>query len=207
MAINLYTQSQVQIALQRASVALLLISQKIASQFMYLQPYLYNTYKDLQYDIYNLYTTVNDELPYQQFTATPNTYEQSYYALVGAMIEKTKTVDVFGAYDGASNINYQAPGTTVNIVNPIFWLPSQDIYYNEFDPTTQQSDGGRYIWYNGNIKGYNPVIYVNSPAATRLFAGTDYSLLPTGGIQLLPGGNFPYIYPGGVLNITGYEAS
>jgi|GEM_PF-3958581 hypothetical protein len=203
--INLYTQAQVQIALQRATVAMLLIDQKIASQFLYLNSPRYALYKNLQYDIFNLFSCVTSEFPYINFTAAPTTYSQSYYALVGVMIEKTKTVDVFGAYDGASNPNYQAPGTVVNIVNPIFYLPSQDVYYTDFDPASQLPDGGRTTYFNSLWKGRNPILSVNFPAWTRLYNGTDYSLVVNGGITLLSGGDFPEIQPGQNLVVTGFE--
>lgn len=203
--INLYTQAQVQIALQRATVAMLLIDQKISAQFLNFNTYQYNLYKNLQYDIFNLFSCVTSEFPYINFTATQTTYGQSYFALVGVMIEKTKTVDVFGAYDGASNPNYQAPGTVVNIVNPIFYLPPQDIYFTDFDPGSQLPDGGRTVYFDTAWKGRNPVISLNSPAWTRLYNGTDYSLIPNGGISLLSGGNFPEIYDGMNLTVTGFE--
>lgn len=104
---NLYTQSQVQAAIIRAQVGLLLISQKIASQFLYLNSYQYNLYKNIQYDLFCLLNTVDNELQYVDFNESPSAYEVSYYDLVGAMIEKTKYVDVAGKYGGALNPNYQ----------------------------------------------------------------------------------------------------
>lgn len=206
--VNLYTQAQVQIALQRATVAMLLISQKIASGFLYLNQPRYLTYKNLQYDIYALFSTVNNELRFINFAVPTDTYEQSFMGLVGAMIEKTKTVDVYWAYNGASDPNYQAPGTTQYIVNPVFYLPPMDVYWVNLDAGSQNPDGNRYVYNNPLIKGYNPVMWLVSPASTRLFSGTDYSVFPTGGFQILndfSGAGSPGITSGQVLTITGYE--
>lgn len=114
--INLYTQAQVQQSLQRGLVSLLLISQKIQSDFLFFNTSLYNTYKNLQYDIYQIYTAVNNEQGFINYGELPNPYEENFYQLVGALVNKTKTIDVFGAYGGSLNPNYQAPNIIIEII-------------------------------------------------------------------------------------------
>lgn len=132
--INLYTAAQVQNALLRGQVAILLISQRIQSQFLYFNPPQYNTFKDLQYDIYCLWAVCTQEFSYVDFVDVPDTYVYQYFELVGALIEKTKQVDVFGAYGGATNPNYVPPaGGTVVVINPsgaLNFVKSNNIPFN-----------------------------------------------------------------------------
>lgn len=132
--INLYTAAQVQNALLRGQVALLLISQKIQSNFLYFNNKQYSTFKDLQYDIYCLWIVCTQEFSYVDFVDSPSEYVYQYFELVGALIEKTKQVDVFGAYGGATNPNYVPPaGGTVVVINPsgaLNFVKSNNIPFN-----------------------------------------------------------------------------
>jgi hypothetical protein len=139
--INLYTQAQVQQSLQRGLVSLLLISQKIQSDFLFFNTSIYNTYKNLQYDIYQIYTAVNNEQGFINYGELPNPYEENFYQLVGALVKKTKTIDVFGAYGGSLNPNYQAPNVIIDITLPE--LATFDLY--KTDVNLLDAGGGN--WY------------------------------------------------------------
>lgn len=116
----LYTEAQVENALVRGMVAMYLISQTIQNGFYYMYSPIYRTYKDLQYDIYILTTTISDETPYVTYNPTPTTYETQFYELVGSLINKTKQFDVYGQFDGSVNPNFQPTGNTViNITNTV----------------------------------------------------------------------------------------
>lgn len=186
VVINIYTASDVQLAITRAQVALLLISQRISSQFLYFAPVQYSHYKQLQYDIYCLFVTLTAEYDYMDFSAVPDTYEQDYYGLVGAMIEKTKQVDVFGAYNGSTNPYYQPPDGDVIIVNPVNFIPPTVIGWADFS-TDDSPDGGqtRVKYYNTTWAGANPFMVLSSPADTGLLLGVDYGLVAGGGIQVI----------------------
>lgn len=145
MAQNIYTQDQVEDALLRGIVALLLISQKIQSQFLYFySDGQYQTYKDLQYDIYCLYTTINNEQGFVEYNLSPTVYELDFYNLVGALIKKTKTVDVGGAYGGAINPNYQSPVITI-IVEEGGFNPTPP--YNKTQANLIEDGAGSGNWY------------------------------------------------------------
>jgi hypothetical protein len=103
--------------------------------------------------------------------------------------------------------NFQNPGITIIVDSPIGGTAPMDIPYTAFDSATQQGDGGRYIYYNDALAGLNPMIQVAAPGLTALFSGTDYEIIPSGGFQLLPNGNLPFIYPGQIIRATGYEAA
>lgn len=139
--INIYTQAQVLNALQRGLVALLLISQKIQAEFIFFNSSRYITYKNIQYDIFCLYTTVNNENSYISYSSLPNVYEEKFYLLVGALIKKTKTVDVFGAYGGSLNPNYQAPNTIIEVIIPF------TITLNRTDADLIDAQPNEGVWY------------------------------------------------------------
>lgn len=105
-SLPLYTLAQVQDAQLRALVGMALISDNIQSGFYYFTP-TYGTYKNLQYDIYTLYSTVTNELGFITFSSNPTAYEYQFYDIVGSLINKTKQVDVFGKYGGSINPYYQ----------------------------------------------------------------------------------------------------
>ena len=102
--------------------------------------------------------------------------------------------------------NAQIPGTIIEIINPAGYIaPIPSIPWSSFDAATQQPDGGRYIYYNTNWAGYNPILSLISPAETALTLGVDYTLISTGGIQLLNTSTvLPYIYDGQSLRSVGY---
>jgi len=106
--------------------------------------------------------------------------------------------------------NYQPPNGNIVVVNPASYEPPIDIGFNDFDPNSELPDGGRTSYPNSNWKGLNPQLWIISPAGAALFLGIDYVLKPSGGLDLLPGGNFPEIYPGATpttkqLRATGYD--
>jgi len=104
--------------------------------------------------------------------------------------------------------NAQIPNTVIEIINPAGYItPIPSISWSAFDPLTQNADGNRYIYYNSNWAGYNPVLSLISPAETALTLGVDYTLIPTGGITLLndlSGNGTPGIANGQYLRATGY---
>jgi len=102
--------------------------------------------------------------------------------------------------------NYQPPNGNIVVINPASYEPPIPyIPYTDFDPVTQQPDLGRYIYYQPNWKGLNPVLSLISPSETALTLGVDYVLLPQGGISLLSTSTvLPFIYPGQAIRATSY---
>ena len=111
----LYTQAQVFNAKLRAQVAMYDVSQAIENGFYYLGSSVYQTYKDLQYDIYILFDIISNEEPFVTYNPSPTTYEYQFYELVGSLINKTKQFDVYGQFGGNTNPNAQIPDTTIII--------------------------------------------------------------------------------------------
>lgn len=114
-------------------------------------------------------------------------------------------------YDPEVNVidpNYQPPSGVIIIVEtPGDFLPPVDLYYSYFDPASTQPDSGRITYLNPEWKGLNPMVQLAQPGLVALFLGKDYTLVPSGGITLLAGGNYPEIYDGDILRVTGYETT
>lgn len=102
--------------------------------------------------------------------------------------------------------NYQPNNGTIVIVNPASYIaPIPYIPYTSFDPITQQGDGSRYILYEPTWVGLNPVLSLTGPGETALNVGIDYSLIPSGGISLLPTSQvLPFIFPGQSIRAVSY---
>lgn len=100
--------------------------------------------------------------------------------------------------------NAQLP--SINIINVLVApAPIPYISYNDFDPASQQSDGGRNVYKNANWINWNPVLSLISPSETALTVGTDYTINSQGGITLLGTSTvLPYIYPGGAIRSVSY---
>jgi hypothetical protein len=208
--INIYTLAQVQSALLRAQVAMLLISQNISKKFYYLNTWQYDLYKRLQYDIYCLFSTITNETGFISFNAIPDQYEQQYYSLVGAMIEKTKTVDVYGAYGGSLNPNYQSPSQTVIAIPVIAGFNSGVIGFTTNGPFVLNYSG------LASLYGNNPSLAVytiqggieqedeqTAPIIARTGAGTG-SPISTITLDYPPGVDVTgYILISGFTNSTG----
>lgn len=103
--------------------------------------------------------------------------------------------------------NYQPPGGQIVVINPSTYLSPVVLKFSDFDPASQQGDGGRTTYINSNWKGINPFMAFTSPALTGLEYGTDYTLLPNGGFTLLDTGNMPEIYSGGLITVYSYGAA
>lgn len=100
--------------------------------------------------------------------------------------------------------NAQIPSVIIEIINPAgYTAPIPEIPWSDFDAATEV-DGGRYIYYNSNWAGLNPVLSLISPGETALTLGVDYTLISEGGISLLPGGNLPFVYDGQFLRAVSY---
>jgi len=205
----LYTQAQVNAAQLRAQVAMYEISQSIENGFLYFGNSVYQTYKDLQYDIYTLFNVIGNEEQFVTFSPTPSAYENYFYELVGSLINKTKQFDVYGQFGGNTNPNAQIPGTVINIVNAGSVINSTETPFTNQTTITlsyNTSLANRYgktpmicqIYVSDGAGGFNPdfgtapdITYVVANDPTSGFASVTwgYGVSTTG-----------YIYLSGVQN-------
>lgn len=206
MANNLYTQAQVGSTLLRAEVALYLISKKIQNSFYYLNNPIYVNYKDLQYDIYTLFTSISYNEQFVSFDPFPDTYETGFYQLVGSLINKIKQVDFTGMFGGAINPNYQntgsitivitTGGTDYNVSKPIYFFDVTSVVLNDWQTTYFNSYGNYPEWqlFTGNTtdgwqEDYNPPIpaYQDNNPSSNLLSLTWTYPIPTSGYVIISG--------------------
>lgn len=163
----LYTQAQVTNAQLRAQVAMYLISQSIENGFYYFGNPVYKTYKALQYDIYTLFNVIGNEGGFISYSSAPTAYEMNFYNLVGAMINKIKQFDVYGAFGGAVNPNAQIPNQTTVTISVLVGYNKNTI------PFTTDSGSPAFV-----LSSYNTTykfLYGNNPDPLSIY--------------LTPGGN------------------
>lgn len=103
--------------------------------------------------------------------------------------------------------NYQPPSGEIIITNPNTYLQPVDLVFTDFDPASQQIDGGRITYLNPLWKGINPQMQISSPGLTSLYVALDYVLVPSGGFTLLISGNLPELYDGQDIRVTGYRTA
>lgn len=206
MANNLYTQAQVGSTLLRAEVALYLISKKIQNSFYYLNNPIYVNYKDLQYDIYTLFTSISYNEQFVSFDPFPDTYETGFYQLVGSLINKIKQVDFTGMFGGSINPNYQntgsitivitTGGTDYNVSKPIYFFDVTSVVLNNWQTTYFNSYGNYPEWqlFTGNTtdgwqEDYNPPIpeYQDNNPSSNLLSLTWTYPIPTSGYVIISG--------------------
>jgi hypothetical protein len=142
---NLYTAGQVDDTLLRAQVAMYLISEEIGAKFYYLNVPVYNNYKDLQYDIYTLYQVIIEAKQFVTYNPVATLFEDDFYMLVGALINKIKQVDVYGAFGGTTNPNYQDPSGI--IIVEVTEVPNPTIDINKTEADLVDADPPNGLWY------------------------------------------------------------
>lgn len=106
-----YTTAEVEAVLLRAQRAMLIISDRIQDNFLYLYSDVYSQLKARQYDIYLLYSAIDSELPFIPI-------DDNYYPLVQVLIEKCAEVDAYNSTYDTLNQNYSNIGgnTTIEVV-------------------------------------------------------------------------------------------
>ena len=162
---NLYTAGQVEDTLLRAQVAMYLISEEIGAKFYYLNVPIYNNYKDLQYDIYTLYQVIIEAKQFVTYNPVANIFESGFYMLVGALINKVKQVDVYGAFGGTVNHNYQDPSGIIVVDVTEVPKPPFDIQKTEADLI----DAGGGNWYLPLLdESDNPLVNGAIPVSVTL---------------------------------------
>lgn len=121
----MFEAAYIEEALLRARRAMLIISNRIQNNFLYLYS---NIYSDLVYkqrDIYVLWRCLNDTFPYR---ASYSTYD----ALINVLISKCMEVDAYNTEYSTINPDYEdIGGGTVIIPVPSTVEPTREFFTNE----------------------------------------------------------------------------
>lgn len=163
------TTTYIQNALLRGQRAMLIISDRIQSNFLYLYSDIYSELKYKQRDIYVLWKSLSDNYPYR---ASLDTYE----ALINVLIGMCQAVDSFNSTYSTINPNYQdLSGTTTIVVDQSYVTPVKLFFNNDATPSIAdyQTD---YATTFGNNPTFAVYLYNGSTGSYSLFSGASENL-------------------------------
>ena len=156
----------------------------------------------------------NDTVDWSQIRRLSRNINALQYQFDTQQYDVTQTLQLYDClnsligYDTAVNSldpNYQPPAGEIVVVNPASYLQPVVLGWSDFS-TVGSPDGGvtRVNYYNTQWKGVNPFMALTSPGLTGLEFGSDYTLIPSGGIFLSPTGNLPGIVNGQIITVYSY---
>jgi len=163
------TTTYIQNALLRGQRAMLIISDRVQSKFLYLQSSIYPELQYKQRDIYVLWKSLSDNYPYR---ASLSTYE----ALINVLIGMCQAVDSFNSTYSTINPNYQdIGGTTTITIDQTYVTPIRLFFNNEATPTIAdyQTD---YANTFGNNPTFAVYLYNGTTGSYSLFTGASENL-------------------------------
>jgi hypothetical protein len=152
--------------LLRARKAMIIISDRIQDNFLYLYSDIYNELKYRQRDIFILYATLS-----QNYDIRNDLF--NYDALVNVLVSKCQQVDSFNSVYNTINQEYQSIGESIITIviggnaKTVIIRSGADILYN--------ASIGFYIDLSGNIPPSSPLygVFVNSiPVTVQYFPVT-----------------------------------
>ena len=158
-----YIQNQ----LLRAQRAMLIISDRIQDNFLYLYSDIYNDLKFRQRDIFILYTSLSENYDFR-------TSLDNYDALINVLVGKCQAVDSFNSTYNTINAEYQSIGTSVVTIvisvnaKTVIIKAGSDILYN--------ASIGYYIDLSADLPPSSPLygVFINSvPVTVQFFPITD----------------------------------
>lgn len=163
------TDIYIQNALLRGQRAMLIISDRIQSEFLYLYSDIYNDLKYKQRDIYVLWKSLSDNYPYR---ASLDNYE----ALINVLVGMCQAVDSFNSTYSTINPNYQdLSGTTTITINQNYVTPVKLFFNNEASPSIADYQAN-YAATFGNNPTFAIYLYNGTTGSYSLFAGATENL-------------------------------
>lgn len=163
----MFTSVYIQAQLLRARRAMLIISDRIQNNFLYLYSDIYNDLKFKQRDIFILYTVLYQNYDYRGSLS-------NYDALINVLISKCQAVDSFNSVYNTINDEYQSIGDSVITIvingsaKTVIIKAGSDIQYN---PSI-----GYYIDLSADSPPTSPLygVYMNgTPVTVQYFPATD----------------------------------
>jgi hypothetical protein len=156
-------------ALLRGQRAMLIVSDRIQANFLYLQSAIYPELQYKQRDIYVLWKSLTDNYP---FRASLTTYE----ALINVLIGMCQAVDSFNATYSTINPNYQdIGGSTTITIDQSYVTPVRLFFTANATPTISdyQTD---YAGIFGNNPTFAVYLYNGTTGSYSLFSGASENL-------------------------------
>jgi hypothetical protein len=158
-----YIQNQ----LLRAQRAMLIISDRIQDNFLYLYSDIYNDLKFRQRDIFILYTSLSENY---DFRASLDNYD----ALINVLVGKCQAVDSFNSTYNTINAEYQSIGTS--IVTIVISVNAKTVIIKAGSDIQYNASIGYYIDVSGDFPPSSPLygVFIDSiPATVQYFPITN----------------------------------
>lgn len=158
-----YIQDQ----LLRAQRAMLIISDRIQDNFLYLYSDIYNDLKFRQRDIFILYTSLSENY---DFRASLDNYD----ALINVLVGKCQAVDSFNSTYNTINAEYQSIGTSV--VTIVISVNAKTVIIKAGSNIQYNASIGYYIDLSADLPPSSPLygVFINSvPVTVQFFPITD----------------------------------
>jgi hypothetical protein len=158
-----YIQNQ----LLRAQRAMLIISDRIQDNFLYLYSDIYNELKFRQRDIFILYSTLSENY---NFRASLDDYN----ALVNVLVGKCQAVDSFNSTYNTINAEYQSIGTSV--ITIVISVNAKTVIIKAGSNIQYNASIGYYIDVSGDFPPSSPLygVFINSvPVTVQYFPVTN----------------------------------
>lgn len=163
------TQTYIENVLLRAQRAMLIISDRIQDNFLYLYSDIYSDLKYKQRDIYILFRSLTDTFPYR---ASYDTYE----ALILVLVSKCQEVDSYNSEYNTINPNYQDIGGSTTIIdNPVYIAPVR-LYFTNASTVTSNTWQASYADRFGNDPTLAVYLYNGVQGSYSLFEGVSETL-------------------------------
>lgn len=160
------TDAYIQNALLRGQRAMLIVSDRIQNDFLYLYSDIFNELKYKQRDIYVLWKSLSDNYPYRASLA-------DYNALINVLVGMCQAVDSFNSTYNTINPNYQNIGESEIVIviggnsKTLIVKAGSDILYN--------ASIGYYIDLSGDSPPASPLygVFINNvPVTVQYFPVT-----------------------------------
>lgn len=158
-----YIQDQ----LLRAQRAMLIISDRIQDNFLYLYSDIFNDLKFRQRDIFILYTSLSENY---DFRASLDNYD----ALVNVLVAKCQAVDSFNSTYNTINSQYQSVGE--NVITIVIGGNAKTVIIKAGSNILYNASIGYYINLSGDFPPSSPLygVFINSVPVTVQYFPVTY---------------------------------
>jgi len=159
----MFSPEYIQAQLLRAQRAILIISDRIQDNFLYLYSDIYNDLKFRQRDIFILYTSLNQNYDYRNSLS-------NYDALVNVLVGMCQQVDSFNSTYNTINTEYQS--INENVITIVIGGNSKTVIIKAGSDIQYNASIGYYIDLSGDFPPTSPLygVYMDSiPVEVQYF--------------------------------------
>lgn len=177
------TSTYIQNALLRGQRAMLIISDRIQNNFLYLYSDIYSELQYKQRDIYVLWKSLSDNYSYRSSLS-------SYEALVNVLIGMCQAVDSYNSTYNTINANYQDIGGNTTIVVDQGYVPPVKQFFTASATPSIPDYQVTYASSFGNDPTFAVYLYNGSSGSYSLFSGASETLQYDSTLTILQSATF-----------------